>query len=108
MHESNLDDSILDGDKKIIKIDKLYKSEYEKVDKNLRVNYNARCKEYKNIKCTKYVFIIEHSIYDEMNNQIYNNFLNKIYEYRYTAFKHFMLKNNIQEKIKNKKSIQKI
>jgi hypothetical protein len=96
IHESNLDDSILDGDKKIIKIDKSYKSEYEKVDKNLRVNYNARCKEYKNIKCTKYVFIIEHSIYDEMNNQIYNNFLNKIYKYRYTAFKHFMLKNNIQ------------
>ena len=53
------------------------------------------------------MFIIEHSIYGEMNNQIYNNFLNKIYKYRYTAFKHFMLKNNIQEK-KIEKSIQKI
>ena len=99
IHESNLDDSILDGDKKIIKIDKSYKSEYEKVDKNLRVNYNVRCKEYKNIKCTKYVFIIEHSIYDEMNNQIYNKFPHKICEYRYTAFKIFITKNNIQEKI---------
>ena len=34
-----------------------------------------------------------------------NNFLNKIYKYRYTAFKHFTLKNNIQEKIKNKKKV---
>ena len=68
------------------------------------MNYNARCKEYKNIKCTKYVFIIEHSIYDEMNNQIYNNFLNKIYEYRYTAFKHFMLKKLYKEKLKKKYS----
>ena len=29
------------------------------MDNNLRVNYNARCKEYKNIKCTKYVFTYE-------------------------------------------------
>ena len=34
----------------------------------------------------------------KLNKQIYNNFLNKIYEYRYTAFKHFMLKNNIKKK----------
>ena len=96
-------ESTLNGENKIIKIDKSYKSEYEQVDNNLRVNYNSRCNVYKNIKCTKYIFNFKHSIYDEMNHHIYNNFLNKIYECRYTAFKHFMLKNNIQEKIKSKK-----
>ena len=57
IHESNKYESTLNGEKN----NKSYKSEYKKVDKNLSVNYNARCNVYKNIKCTKYVFKIEHS-----------------------------------------------
>ena len=55
-------------------------SNFEEIEKNLFVNYNARCKEYKNIKCTKYVFKIEYTWFDWISNQIYNNFLDKIYK----------------------------
>ena len=39
--------------------DKLIEREMEK---NLFVNYNARCNDYKNIKCTKYVFKIQNHL----------------------------------------------
>ena len=58
-------------------IDKSYNSEYENVAKNLFVNYIARCNEYKNIKCTKYVLQIEYTCFGWTNNQIYNNFISK-------------------------------
>ena len=38
------------------KIKKSYRSNFEEIEKNLFVNYNARCNDYKNIKCTKSVF----------------------------------------------------
>ena len=65
------------------------------MDNNLFVNYNARCKEYTNIKCTKYVFKIENHL------RMYWYFVKNINTNRYAAFKHFMTKNNIQEKIKS-------
>ena len=44
------------------KIKNSYKSNFEELEKNLFVNYNARCNDYKNFKCTKYVFKIQNHL----------------------------------------------
>ena len=56
---SNIYKKIFLKKKPLINLEKSYKSEYEQLDEDLLVNYNARCNEYKNIKCTKYVFKIQ-------------------------------------------------
>ena len=45
-----------------MKLKKAYKSNFEELEKNLFVNYNARCNNYENIKCTKYVFKIQNHL----------------------------------------------
>ena len=79
------------------KIKKSYKSNFEEIEKKLFVNYNARCNDYKNIKCTKYVFTYKD------NFSAAANFSSNVSKYRKKALNHFMVKNNIQKKIKNKK-----
>jgi len=69
--------------------------EFDKISKDLFVKYNARCKEYKNIKCTKYVFKVD-------KNDTSMIVDDKIIKSRYTAFRHFVLKNNINESTKIK------
>ena len=79
---------------------KSYKSNLEEIEKNLFVNYNARCNEYKNIKCTKYVFTYKYSVFAAYK------FAEKIQKKQIYCFKTFCNKKQYTGKVKTKSDYQ--
>ena len=64
----------------------------EHLENDLFVKYKAKLKEYANIECTKYVFIMDKEI-------CYENLIKLITADRNRALKHFVVKNHIKVKI---------